>query len=106
MSSFREKNHILLQRPPMTFFHGIDSANMIGFLAGALTTVSFLPQIVKVLKTRDTRSLSVSMYGLFTLGVFLWLVYGWIVHSPPVIFYNALTFLLSAALLAAKIRWH
>ncbi|KGA92774.1 hypothetical protein LptCag_0509 [Leptospirillum ferriphilum] len=103
---FEYKTPILSRFPPMTFFHGIDPANMIGFLAGALTTVSFLPQIVKVLKTRDTRSLSVSMYGLFTLGVFLWLVYGWIVHSPPVIFYNAMTFLLSAALLAAKIRWH
>lgn len=100
-----KKLRILLKESPMPSFHIVDPANLIGFLAGALTTLSFLPQIVKVLKTRDTRSLSLSMYGLFTLGVFLWLVYGWISHSPPVIFYNAITLLLSSALLAAKIRW-
>ena len=94
-----------MKEPLLPFFHAVDTANAIGFLAGALTTVSFLPQIIKVVRTRDTRSLSLSMYGLFTMGVFLWLVYGWISHSPPIIFYNAITFALSSALLAAKIRW-
>ncbi|MHB1934444.1 MAG: SemiSWEET family sugar transporter [Leptospirillum sp.] len=77
----------------------------IGFLAGALTTLSFLPQVIKVLRTRNTRSLSLLMYLLFSLGVFFWLVYGLLIRSPPIIFYNAVTFVLSVVLLLAKIRW-
>jgi MtN3 and saliva related transmembrane protein len=45
------------------------------------------------------------MYMLFSLGVFFWLVYGLLIRSPPIIFYNAVTFVLSVALLLAKIRW-
>ena len=77
----------------------------IGFLAGALTSLSFLPQVIKVLRTRNTRSLSLLMYLLFSLGVFFWLVYGLLIRSPPIIFYNAVTFVLSVVLLLAKIRW-
>uniref|UniRef100_A0A7C3QTR5 MtN3 and saliva related transmembrane protein n=1 Tax=Leptospirillum ferriphilum TaxID=178606 RepID=A0A7C3QTR5_9BACT len=81
------------------------TVDTIGFLAGALTTLSFLPQVIKVLRTRNTRSLSLLMYMLFSLGVFFWLVYGLLIRSPPIIFYNAVTFVLSVALLLAKIRW-
>ncbi len=76
-----------------------------GYLGGALTTVSFLPQVVKTLRTRDTRSISFGMYLLFTGGVFLWLVYGIRLHALPMILANAITLLLSFVLLMAKWRW-
>ena len=81
------------------------TVDTIGFLAGALTTLAFLPQVIKVLRTRNTRSLSLLMYTLFSLGVFFWLVYGLLIRSTPIIFYNAVTFVLSVVLLLAKIRW-
>lgn len=81
------------------------TVDTIGFLAGALTTLSFLPQVIKVLRTRNTRSLSLLMYMLFSLGVFIWLVYGLLIRSTPIIFYNAVTLVLSVVLLLAKVRW-
>jgi MtN3 and saliva related transmembrane protein len=70
-----------------------------------MTTVAFLPQVVKTLRTRDTRSISLGMYLLFTTGVFLWLVYGIRLHALPMILANGITLLLSFVLLVAKWRW-
>ena len=76
-----------------------------GYLGGTLTTVSFLPQVVKTLRTRDTRSISLGMYLLFTAGVFFWLVYGIRLGALPMILANGITLLLSFVLLVAKWRW-
>ena len=70
-----------------------------------MTTLAFLPQVVKTLRTRETRSISLGMYLLFTAGVFLWLVYGIRLHSLPMILANGITLLLSFVLLVAKWRW-
>ncbi len=70
-----------------------------------MTTIAFLPQVVKTLRTRDTRSISLGMYLLFTAGVFLWLVYGIRLHALPMILANGITLLLSFVLLMAKWRW-
>jgi len=76
-----------------------------GYLGGTMTTVAFLPQVFKTLRTRDTRSISLGMYLLFTTGVFLWLVYGIRLHALPMILANGITLLLSFVLLVAKWRW-
>ncbi|MDA8028842.1 MAG: SemiSWEET transporter [Nitrospiraceae bacterium] len=76
-----------------------------GYLGGTMTTLAFLPQVVKTLRTRETRSISLGMYLLFTAGVFLWLVYGIRLHALPMILANGITLLLSFVLLVAKWRW-
>lgn len=78
--------------------------DLIGYLAATLTTVSFLPQAVLTLKTRDTESLSLGMYSLFTSGVLLWLIYGIYLANPAIIAANAVTFLLAALILSIKIN--
>jgi MtN3 and saliva related transmembrane protein len=77
---------------------------LIGYLAATLTTASFLPQAIMTFKTRDTDSLSLGMYGMFTLGVLLWLIYGIYLANLAIIVANAVTFLLAAAILTVKIR--
>lgn len=76
----------------------------IGYLAALCTTLAFLPQAVKTIKSRDTRGISLSMYVVFTLGVFLWLVYGLLLENYPIIVANAVTFLLAATILGFKVK--
>ena len=75
----------------------------IGYLAATLTTASFLPQAILTIRTKDTESLSLSMYGLFTLGVFCWLIYGVYISNKAIIFANAITLALAASILSFKI---
>ena len=76
---------------------------LLGYLAGLLTTIAFVPQLVLTLKTRDTRSLSLGMYTAFTLGVALWLAYGIVLHDRALIVANALTLAMALAILCVKI---
>ena len=78
---------------------------IIGFVAAILTTIAFVPQIVKVWRTRMTHDISLGMYSLFTLGVALWLVYGVLIESWPVVAANAATLLLAGSVLALKLRF-
>ena len=75
----------------------------IGYLAGTLTTVSFLPQAIMTIKTRDTSSLSLGMYGLFTLGVLCWLIYGIYLVDYAIIISNAITLALAACIFGFKL---
>lgn len=77
--------------------------DLIGYLAAALTTISFLPQAILTLRTRDTESLSLGMYSLFTGGVLLWLIYGFYLSNPAIIISNAVTLLLATMILGFKI---
>ena len=78
---------------------------IIGLAAATCTTLSFLPQAIKVIKTRQTKDLSLVMYSVFTLGVFLWLVYGILVKDAPLIIANIITGMLAAIILIMKIRY-
>ncbi|VWX33508.1 SemiSWEET transporter [Limnobacter sp. 130] len=82
----------------------IDWAQTLGFLAAALTTFSFIPQVVYCWKTRDTRSISLGMYACFCLGVLFWLVYGLLVQQWPVVVANAVTLLLASSILFLKLN--
>ncbi|MGZ4958059.1 MAG: SemiSWEET transporter [Methylomonas sp.] len=79
-------------------------SEIIGYAAATLTTTSFLPQAIMTIKTRDTESLSLSMYSLFALGVLLWLVYGIYLSNEAIIVSNAVTLVLAAVILGVKIH--
>jgi MtN3 and saliva related transmembrane protein len=76
----------------------------LGVVAATCTTLSFLPQAAKTIKTQDTSGISLGMYVVFTVGVGFWFGYGIVLHSWPMIVSNAITFLLSASILALKLR--
>ena len=78
---------------------------LIGYLAAALTTISFVPQVWHTYRTRDVTGISLGMYIVFAAGVFLWLVYGLVLGAWPIVVANALTLALAAAILAMKLRW-
>lgn len=75
-----------------------------GYLAAAMTTLAFVPQAVKTIRTKDTRGISLGMYVVFTIGIGFWLVYGIALGSMPMILSNIVTFLLSATILAMKLK--
>ena len=78
---------------------------LIGFIAATCTTISFLPQAIRIIKTRHTRDLSLAMYATFTTGILLWLIYGMMTHDLPIILANIITFILSFSILILKIRY-
>ena len=77
----------------------------LGLFAGTLTTLSFLPQVIKAWRTRSTRDISLGMFVVFCTGVFLWVVYGFLVGDVPVIVANVVTFVLAATILGLKLRY-
>ncbi len=79
-------------------------ATIIGFIAATLTTVAFIPQVIKVWRTKSTRDVSIGMYVLFTTGVAMWFCYGLLIGSWPVIAANAITLVLAGLVLVMKIR--
>lgn len=78
---------------------------LIGMVAGFLTTVSFLPQVVRAWRTRQTRDLSAGMFALLATGTLLWLVYGLLQRDLPIVVTNLVTTVLVLSVLAAKLRF-
>jgi MtN3 and saliva related transmembrane protein len=78
---------------------------ILGLAAGTLTTISFVPQVVRVWKSRSTKDLSLGMFLLFTLGVLLWSIYGFILMQWPIILANVITLCLSCIILWFKVRY-
>ncbi len=83
----------------------MESANTVGLLAGALTTVAFIPQVIKIWKTKHATDISLGMFAIFSVGVLLWLFYGIEIGSIPVIAANAVTLGLSLTILVFKMRY-
>lgn len=79
--------------------------DLIGYLAAALTTCSFLPQALHTFRTRDVSGISLGMYSTFTLGVALWLAYGVALAAWPIVVANAITLLLASTILGMKLRF-
>lgn len=78
--------------------------SIIGFMAAFCTTISFLPQAIKVIKTQKTDSLSLMMYSLFTIGILMWLIYGYLLQDLPMLFANSITLVLASIILFVKVR--
>jgi MtN3 and saliva related transmembrane protein len=81
-----------------------DYTTIVGLVAACCTTISFLPQAVKTIKTNDTSSISATMYGLFTFGSIVWAAYGFLTYNLPVIIANVITSLLALIIFYYKLR--
>ena len=79
------------------------SAEFVGYLAAGLTTASFFPQAVKMLRSGDTKAIPLGMYALFTSGVALWSFYGLLVNDGPVLAANLITLIPAAVVLQRKV---
>jgi len=78
-------------------------AEILGLVAACLTTASFVPQAILVLRTRNTEGLSLYMYIVFTTGIMFWLVYGILIQSLPIILANLVTVVLASMILSMKL---
>jgi MtN3 and saliva related transmembrane protein len=83
----------------------MDPATLVGFGAGFLSTVAFVPQVHKIWKTRSARDVSLHTFAAFTAGVALWLAYGILKQELPIIVWNAVTLALAGAILAMKLKF-
>jgi MtN3 and saliva related transmembrane protein len=81
----------------------LNATDLLGYVAAGLTTLSFVPQALLTLRTRNVAGISLGMYGAFTGGVALWLVYGVLIGQWPIIVANALTLALASVILVLKI---
>ncbi|MDP2697072.1 SemiSWEET transporter [Thalassospira sp.] len=77
---------------------------VLGLLAGSLTTIAFLPQVIRTWRTRSTADISLGMFLVLCTGIALWFVYGLMMGDWPVIIANGLTFILAATILFFKLR--
>ena len=76
----------------------------IGLLAATGTTTAFIPQVMQIIKTHDTKGISLVMYIVFTIGIMLWLVYGILLNDIPIILANIVTLILALSILFLKIK--
>jgi len=77
---------------------------IIGIAAGILTTIAFLPQLMRAIKTKHTKDLSLITFSLFGVGVFLWLIYGILLRELPIILANAVTLVFVVLIAVMKIK--
>ena len=75
-----------------------------GFVAGTLTTAAFLPQVIKTYKSKSTRDISLVMWAMLNIGIVIWIFYGYLTGSMPLMVTNGITLILSGAILGLKIR--
>lgn len=88
---------------PHRFRYG--ATGIVGTIAAVLTTVSLIPQLMRVWERKSARDVSLGMFLLFSIGVLLWFVYGVLIHSFPVEAANGVTLLFSLAILILKLRY-
>lgn len=81
------------------------SVTLIGLLAGALTTIAFLPQVIQTWKTKSTKDISLGMFLTFCTGVLLWIIYGILVKDIPLIIANIATLSLASTILWFKLKY-
>ncbi len=77
---------------------------VIGYVAASLTTISFIPQALKVIRTNDVKALSLKMYIILNIGLLLWLIYGLLTVSMPLILANFITLFFTGFILFKKIK--
>ena len=82
----------------------MDGTTVVGLIAALCTTASFLPQVIKTLRSKRTKDISLLMYAILTTGIFFWLVYGVLLKDIPLILANVISFSLAVCVLVMKIR--
>ena len=83
----------------------MEPVTVIGLIAAAFTTFAYVPQAVKTIKTKNTKSLSLNMYVIMTVGIVLWLSYGILLRDLPIIIANTVTLLCAGIILILKIKY-
>ena len=83
----------------------MDLTTVTGLTAGALTTISFIPQVVKIWNTKSADDISIATFAAFCVGVALWLAYGIMLKELPIVITNGVTLVLALAILAMKIKF-
>lgn len=81
------------------------ASDLLGLVAGTLTTAAFVPQVVKIWRTRSTHDISLGMFSLFNAGLLLWLGYGILIGSVPIVVSNLVTLALALTILFFKLRY-
>lgn len=79
--------------------------SLLGYLAALCTTISYLPQAIKTIKTRQTKDLSLGMYFLVSIGLLLWFAYGIFIKDLPMILANGITMLFTVTILVLKLKY-
>jgi len=83
----------------------MDIISLYGYLGATCTTVSFIPQIIKIWKEKQAKDISIGMYLLFTFGIMMWLVYGVLLGEYPIIIANSLTLIFASTVLLLKYKY-
>jgi MtN3 and saliva related transmembrane protein len=83
----------------------MDSISIIGLVAGAITVAAFFPQLMKAWKTKSTKDISLGMFSIFCIAVFLWFVYGILIKDLPVTVTNLLVFVQAFTILMFKVKY-
>lgn len=83
----------------------MDLPTVIGFAAGLLTTIAFVPQVVKIWRAKSAADVSLATFIAFTIGVGLWIAYGILKQQPPIVVWNGVTLVLAGAILAMKVKF-
>jgi MtN3 and saliva related transmembrane protein len=95
----------MVDRKKQNWRYFMDTVVIIGYIAGALTTISFVPQVIRTWKLKETKDFSLVMLLLFAAGMLLWTVYGIWINSVPIIAANIVTFGLVLILLWMKVKY-
>lgn len=83
----------------------IDFSNIIGIIAGAITTSALIPQVLKIYKTKSAKDISLTMFIFMAVGISLWLLYGFLIKEFPVILANTVSLFLIGLIIIMKIRY-
>ncbi len=86
------------------FIMKFDGTTILGVIAAICTTCSFLPQVIKILRSKRTNDVSFLMYAILSTGLFLWLIYGFLLMDLPLIMANTVSLTLAMCVLVLKIR--
>ncbi len=81
------------------------TTELVGYIAGALTTIAFVPQVVRLYRLKHSRDISLPTFSIFCCGVACWLVYGVLSGSTPIILWNVITLALALTVVALTIRY-
>lgn len=79
--------------------------NILGMVAGTLCTISFLPQLVKIWKSKSAKDISMGMFIIFSIGISLWILYGFFIKSFPIVVANLATLLLAFIIIIMKVKY-
>jgi MtN3 and saliva related transmembrane protein len=83
----------------------MDFTSVFGYLAAVFTAISYIPQAMKIIRSRHTKDISLLMYAILNAGIVCWLLYGWFSNDIPIIIANLITIVFTATILFLKIRY-